>query len=52
MSMPVVMLGEDTPNEIAVNLNAEGLGDDSRDTGIAKSRIPAFEFNDGLNEFL
>jgi len=48
----VVILGEDTPNDVSVNLNAEGLGDDSRDTGIAKSWIPAFEFDDGVDELL
>jgi hypothetical protein len=31
------ILRENTPNDVSVNLDAKGLGDDSRDAGTAKA---------------
>jgi hypothetical protein len=47
-----VILGENTPHHVSINLKAKRLRDDSRDTGIAKTLIPAFEFDNGTNQFL
>ncbi|MFV2091059.1 MAG: hypothetical protein ACC642_10390, partial [Pseudomonadales bacterium] len=44
----VVILGENTPNHVSVNFDAESFRDDSRDAGIAKAWIPAFEFDDSV----
>jgi hypothetical protein len=46
------MLGENTPHHFSINLKAKRLRDDSRDTGIAKALIWAFEFDNGTNQFL
>ncbi len=46
------MLGENTPHHVSINLKAKRLRDDSRDTGIAKALISAFQFDDSVDKFL
>ncbi len=52
IALRTVILGKNTPHYVSINLNAEGFGNDEGNTGVAKAWIPAFEFDDGLNEFL
>ncbi len=48
----MVILGENTPNHVSINLNAEGFGHDEGYTGRAKTWIPAFEFDNSVNKLL
>lgn len=47
-----VILGENSPHDVPVNLDAEGVRDDQRNTGAAEAWVSAFEFDDGIDEFL
>ena len=46
----MVILGEDSPHDVPVNLDAEGNLDDHRNTGITEAWVSAFEFDDGIDE--
>jgi hypothetical protein len=47
-----IVFDQDAPNDIPVNLDAERLRDDHCNAGTAEARIPAFNFNDGVNKWL
>ncbi len=47
-----VILGENTPHHVSVNLDAKRLRYDSRNARIAKAGIPAFQFDDSVDKFL
>ncbi len=47
-----VMFGEDTPHDVLVDVHAEGLGDDQRDSRAAESRIASLQLHNRLDQFL
>jgi len=48
----MVILGENTPHHVSVNLDAQGIRYDSRNARISKAGVPAFQFDDSVDKFL
>jgi hypothetical protein len=46
------VFGEDTPDQVLVDLHPEGFGDLLGDSAAAEARIELLHFNDNLDEFL
>ena len=47
-----IVLGENPPDHIFINLDTEGIGDLLSDSWATETRIAPFHLDDGVNQFL